>query len=172
MGEEHILRGELIYTFNYLGSTLLLDDAFRFSTRALATAARQPWWGSREPAKGVAGASPTQGCCSITVLIQLHLVAARRGARWVFSSLSPKTNAMLNPCSVNLQPAGASRSLSTKEGNKAVWEGTSWTRSVERGGGDACAVRATNLRQIPGKWEAMAIMAPFLLFPNCEFHFI
>lgn len=34
MGEEHILRGELIYTFNYLGSTPLLDDAFRFSTRA------------------------------------------------------------------------------------------------------------------------------------------
>lgn len=28
--------GELIYTFNYLGSTPLLDDAFRFSVRALA----------------------------------------------------------------------------------------------------------------------------------------
>lgn len=54
-----------------------------------------------------------------------------------FSSLSPKPSVMLNPRRVNLQPAVASRSLSTKEGNKAVGEGGSWTWWVERGGVDA-----------------------------------
>jgi len=41
MGEESILRGELIYTFNYLGSIPLLGDVFRFSVRVLANAAHQ-----------------------------------------------------------------------------------------------------------------------------------
>lgn len=122
MGEEHVLRGELIYTFNYLGSTPLLDDAFRFSTRALATTAHQPWCGSREMANGVASKSAIQGC-SIVVLIPVHLVAAQRDAGGFFFSLFPKTSEMLNPCPVNLQPAVTSRSLSTKKGNKAVSQG-------------------------------------------------
>lgn len=37
MGEKHILRGELIYTFNYLGFTPLLGDALWNSVRALGT---------------------------------------------------------------------------------------------------------------------------------------
>lgn len=74
MGEERILRGELIYTFNYLGSTPLLGDAFRFSTRALGAAAL---------------ASPSQGCCS-TAGIDLGLGACHCSSErcWCFFSFS------------------------------------------------------------------------------------
>lgn len=117
MGEERILRGELIYTFNYLGSTPLLGDAFRFSMRALGAAAL---------------ASPSQGCCS-TAGIDLGLGACHCSSErcWCFF-LSPSVtmSAMLGPCPVNLQPAVVSRILSTKEGNSAVWEGGSWWREV------------------------------------------
>lgn len=172
MGEERILRGELIYTFNYLGSTLLLDDAFWFSMKALATAARQPWRGSRELVNEVARASPIQGHHRLTAMGPGASGCSSEGCRWVFSSLSPKTSVMLNPRPVNLQPAVVSRRLSTKEGNKAMREGGSWTCSVEQGGVGACRVQAANLCQIPGNWGVMAITTPFLLFPNHEFNFI
>lgn len=60
MGEEHILRGELIYTFNYLGSTPLLDDVFRFSTRALAMAAHELDGDEGSQEKGCQGWAPSR----------------------------------------------------------------------------------------------------------------
>lgn len=95
---------------------------------------------------GWPGPSPIQGFWNITILIQVHLVASQRDAGGVFSSLSPKPSVMRNPRRVNLQPAVVSRSLSTKEGNKAVGEGGSWTWWVERGGVDAQYRQQTSVR--------------------------
>lgn len=115
----------------------------------------------------MAGTIPNRGTTlTFTTLPQVwvHPVAAQRGAGGFFPSLSPKMSVMLNLCAVNLQPAAATRSLSTKEGNKAMQGGGRRMRSVERDGMDAYTLQAEILFQIPVIWETMAIMASFLLF--------
>lgn len=154
MGEERILRGELIYTFNYLGSTPLLGDAFRFSTRALGAAAL---------------ASPSQGCCS-TAGIDLGLGACHCSSErcWCFFSFS----FCHNEC--NARSVSGEFTTSSCHASWAQRRATVRCGKEAAGGGRWVHVRrqAAKFCQIAGNWEVATIMAPFLLFPNHTFGLI
>lgn len=163
MGEEHILRGELIYTFNYLGSTPLLDDVFWFSTRALATAAHQLDGDRGSQETGCQRWVLSRAAAALQYWSRCICLQLREVLMGLFLPFSEEESDVkplsreFTACSRARQPehkGGQGGHVGRRQLNGMAWE--TWV--------DAWTMQAAQLHQIPGNWVAMAFLIPFLLF--------